>query len=82
MDVQEERMIQTLEYILIVSVVDFNGSWDDHIPLIEFSYNNNYHSSIFLVPFQVFLVEDIDIRLEGLRFLSPQSLVQILYMRL
>ena len=28
------------------SVIDFNGNWDDHIPLIEFAYINNYYSSI------------------------------------
>ncbi|GKE64664.1 putative reverse transcriptase domain-containing protein, partial [Tanacetum coccineum] len=26
--------------------IDFEGSWDVHIPLIEFSYNNSYHSSM------------------------------------
>ena len=25
---------------------DFKGSWNDHLPLIEFTYNNSYHSSI------------------------------------
>ena len=27
-------------------VINFKGSWDDHLPLIEFGYNNSYHSSI------------------------------------
>ena len=27
-------------------MIDFKGSWDDHIPLIAFAYNNSYHSSI------------------------------------
>ena len=27
-------------------VLDFGGQWDAHLPLIEFAYNNNYHSSI------------------------------------
>ena len=26
--------------------MEFKGSWDKHLPLIEFSYNNNYHSTI------------------------------------
>nr|GEX14500.1 putative reverse transcriptase domain-containing protein [Tanacetum cinerariifolium] len=26
-------------------VLDFEGSWDVHLPLVEFSYNNSYHSS-------------------------------------
>ena len=27
-------------------MIDFRGKWDDHLPLIEFSYNNSYHSFI------------------------------------
>ncbi|XP_070034734.1 uncharacterized protein [Nicotiana tomentosiformis] len=44
-DRQSEQTIQTLEYILCACVVDLKGSWDDHFPLIEFAYNNSYHSS-------------------------------------
>ncbi|GJR61121.1 putative reverse transcriptase domain-containing protein [Tanacetum coccineum] len=28
------------------------GSWDVHLPLVEFSYNNSYHSSMRCVPFE------------------------------
>ncbi|GJU67996.1 putative reverse transcriptase domain-containing protein [Tanacetum coccineum] len=28
------------------------GQWDNHLPLVEFSYNNNYHSSIMAAPFK------------------------------
>ena len=45
-DGQAEHYIQTLEDMLRSFVINFNGSWDDHLPLIEFAYNNNYHSSI------------------------------------
>ena len=38
--------------MLRACVIDFKGSWDDHLPLIEFSYNNSYHSSIGMVPFE------------------------------
>ncbi|GJU22533.1 putative reverse transcriptase domain-containing protein [Tanacetum coccineum] len=41
-----ERTIQTLEDMLRACVIDFGGSWDVHLPLAEFSYNNSYHSSI------------------------------------
>ncbi|GJX95388.1 putative reverse transcriptase domain-containing protein [Tanacetum coccineum] len=27
-------------------VLDFRGSWDVHLPVVEFSYNNSYHSSV------------------------------------
>ncbi|GJW82206.1 putative reverse transcriptase domain-containing protein [Tanacetum coccineum] len=43
---QSERIIQTLEDMLRACVIDFGGSWDVHLPLAEFSYNNSYHSSI------------------------------------
>ncbi|GJY63981.1 reverse transcriptase domain-containing protein [Tanacetum coccineum] len=45
-DGQSERTIQTLEDMLRACVMDFGGSWDTHLPLIEFSYNNSYHTSI------------------------------------
>ncbi|GJU81759.1 putative reverse transcriptase domain-containing protein [Tanacetum coccineum] len=45
-DGQSERTIQTLEDMLRACVIDFGGSWDVHLPLAEFSYNNSYHSSI------------------------------------
>ena len=35
--------------MLRASVIDFKGSWDDHLPLIEFTYNNSYRSSIQMV---------------------------------
>lgn len=34
-------------------VLDFHGSWDDHIPLVEFAYNNSYPSSIEMPPYEV-----------------------------
>ncbi|GKA81587.1 putative reverse transcriptase domain-containing protein [Tanacetum coccineum] len=51
-DGQSERTIQTLEDMLRACVTDFGGSWDVHLPLAEFSYNNSYHSSIKCAPFE------------------------------
>lgn len=51
-DGQTERTIQTLEDMLRSCVIDFGGSWDTHLPLIEFSYNNSFHSSIGMAPFE------------------------------
>ncbi|GJT49757.1 putative reverse transcriptase domain-containing protein [Tanacetum coccineum] len=45
-DGQSKRTIQTLEDMLRTCVMDFGGSWDTHLPLVEFSYNNSYHKSI------------------------------------
>ena len=33
-------------------MIDFKGSWDDHFPLIGFSYNNSYHSNIQMSPYE------------------------------
>ncbi|XP_076934075.1 uncharacterized protein LOC143600207, partial [Bidens hawaiensis] len=33
-------------------IIEFGGNWDDHLPLIEFSYNNIYHTSIKCAPFE------------------------------
>ncbi|GKF53026.1 putative reverse transcriptase domain-containing protein [Tanacetum coccineum] len=45
-DGQSERTIQTLEDMLRACVIDFGKGWVRHLPLVEFSYNNNYHTSI------------------------------------
>ena len=34
-------------------MIDFRGSWDELLPLIEFAYNNSYHSSIQMAPYEV-----------------------------
>ncbi|GKC82887.1 putative reverse transcriptase domain-containing protein [Tanacetum coccineum] len=51
-DGQSERTIQTLEDILRACVLDFRGSWDVHLLLVKFSYNNSYHSSVRCAPFE------------------------------
>nr|GEU55933.1 reverse transcriptase domain-containing protein [Tanacetum cinerariifolium] len=51
-DGQSERTIQTLEDMLRACVIDFGSGWDKHLPLAEFSYNNNYHASIKATPFE------------------------------
>ncbi|GKC08479.1 putative reverse transcriptase domain-containing protein [Tanacetum coccineum] len=52
-DGQSERTIQTLEDMLRACVLDFGKGWDKHLPLVEFSYNNSYHTSIKAAPFEV-----------------------------
>nr|GEZ19253.1 putative reverse transcriptase domain-containing protein [Tanacetum cinerariifolium] len=51
-DGQSEHTIQTLEDMLRAYVMDFGGSWDTHLLLVEFSYNNSYHKSIKCEPFE------------------------------
>ena len=49
-DRKVQRTIHTLEYMWRACVIDFRGGWDDHLPLIEFTHNNSYHSNIVMAP--------------------------------
>ena len=33
-------------------MIDYEGSWDRHIPLVEFVYNNSFQSCIGMVPYE------------------------------
>ena len=44
--------IQILEDMLRMCVIDFGGQWNLHLPLIEFAYNNSYHASIGMAPYE------------------------------
>ena len=45
-------MIQVLKEMLRGCVLDFPGSWDRYISLMEFAYNNSYQSSICMTPYE------------------------------
>ncbi|GKV13463.1 hypothetical protein SLEP1_g24465 [Rubroshorea leprosula] len=51
-DGQSERTIQILEDMLRACVLDWKGSWDQHLSTVEFAYNNSYQSSIRMAPFE------------------------------
>ena len=51
-DGQSERVIQILEDMLRSCAIDYEGSWDQHIPLAEFVYNNSFQSSIGMTPYE------------------------------
>nr|GFA17842.1 putative reverse transcriptase domain-containing protein [Tanacetum cinerariifolium] len=51
-DGRSECTIQTLEDMLRVCILDFGGSWDVHLPLVEFSYNNSYNFSVRCARFE------------------------------
>ena len=51
-DGQSERIIQTLEDMLRACVLDWEGSWVKYLPLAKFSYNNSYHLSIGMAPYE------------------------------
>ena len=49
---KSERTTQTLEDMLRACVLSWKGSWEDHLALPEFAYNNNYQASIKMAPFE------------------------------
>ena len=51
-DEQSERVIQVLEDMLRSCVIDYEGSWDRHIHLVEFVYNNSFQLSIGIAPYE------------------------------
>nr|GEW64127.1 reverse transcriptase domain-containing protein [Tanacetum cinerariifolium] len=51
-DGQSERTIQTVEDMLRACAIDFEKGWVNHLPLVEFSYNNSYHATIKAAPFK------------------------------
>ncbi|XP_070006577.1 uncharacterized protein [Nicotiana sylvestris] len=51
-EVVVEQTIQMLEDMLRAGVLGFKGSRDDHFSLVEFAYNNNFHASIQMAPFE------------------------------
>ncbi|KAA0054087.1 pol protein [Cucumis melo var. makuwa] len=51
-DGQTERLNQILEDMLRACVLEFSGSWDSHLHLMEFAYNNSYQATIGMGPFE------------------------------
>ena len=80
-DGQFERTIQTLEEMLRACVIEFQGTWDKYITLIEFSYDNQYLSSIGMAPYEALYGRKCRRPLywdkEGIEILEGLELVQI-----
>ena len=51
-DGQSERTIQVLEDMLRACVLDHQGSWEEHFPLVEFAWNNSYQANIQMAPYE------------------------------
>ena len=49
---QVEHTIHILEDMFRDCVIDFKGNWYSRLPLINIYYNNSYHSSIGMTPFE------------------------------
>ena len=66
--------------MLRACVLEFKGSWDDYIALMEFPYNNQYHSSIEMAPYEALYGRKCRSPIcwdeEGTRLLEGPELVQ------
>ncbi|GJU92951.1 putative reverse transcriptase domain-containing protein [Tanacetum coccineum] len=71
-DGQSEHTIQTLEDMLRACAIDFGGNWDTHLPLVEFSYNNSYHTSVKCAPFEA---------LYGRKCRTPIAWVEVTFLK-
>ncbi|GKB25841.1 putative reverse transcriptase domain-containing protein [Tanacetum coccineum] len=58
------RSLQNALDMLRTCAIDFGKGWVNHLPLVEFSYNNSYHASIKAAPFEA---------LYGRKCRSPKS---------
>nr|GEV74101.1 hypothetical protein [Tanacetum cinerariifolium] len=86
---KSERTIQTLEDMLRACVIDYGKGWDRYLPLVGFSYNNSYHTSIKDALFKalydqkcrppVCWDEVVDAQLTGLEIIheSTEKIIQI-----
>ena len=51
-DGQLERTIHVLEDMLRACVLGLEGSWEEHLLLVEFAYNNSYQASLQMTPYE------------------------------
>jgi len=51
-DGQAERVNQVFEDKFRACILKFKGSWEKHLPLNEFSYNNSFQASLEMTPFE------------------------------
>ena len=75
--------IQTLECILRGFIIYFKGSWDSHLPLVEFAYNNNFHSFISMDPYKALYCSGVGLLFDGVEVGGPSLLCpELIYMNL
>ncbi|GJR71718.1 reverse transcriptase domain-containing protein [Tanacetum coccineum] len=78
---QSERTIQTLEDMLRACVIDSEKGWDRHLPLVEFSYNNSYRTSIKATLFEALCGRKCRSPIYWLRLETLSSLARKLFMK-
>ena len=76
-DGQSQRTIHILEDMMRTCVLDFKGSWEEHLSLVEFAYNNGYQASIHMAPFEALYGRPCQSQSVGQRWERVSSLVRI-----
>ncbi|KAK4385930.1 hypothetical protein Sango_2717000 [Sesamum angolense] len=65
--------------MMTACIMEFKGNWDDHLSLMEFAYNNSFHSSIDMAPYEALYgricCSPVCWDIEGLRQLEGPELV-------
>jgi hypothetical protein len=51
-DGKTERVNRVMEDMLRMYVMDNQTHWENYLPLIEFTYNNSFHSSIAMSSYE------------------------------
>jgi len=51
-DGQLERVIQVLKDLLRACVLEFGGNWEEHMSLVEFTYNNSHQATIGMATYE------------------------------
>ncbi|KAA3487283.1 gag-pol [Gossypium australe] len=51
-------------------IIDFRGSSEEHLPLAEFAYNNSFHSSILMTPYEALYVRSVKHHCVGLNLVK------------
>ena len=76
-DDQSKRTIQVLEDMLRSCILDLKGSWEKHLPLVEFAYNNSCQESIQMAPYKACMGGHVDLRFFRRRWERDPPLVRI-----
>ena len=58
--------------MLRTCLMELHGSWDKYLPLMEFAYNNSYHSSLGMAPY----VGSVELQFVGIKLGKDSWLVQ------
>ncbi len=60
-DGQTERVNQVIEDMLRMYVMDQTSKWVNYLYLVEFTYNNGYHASLKMSPFEALYDRDVEL---------------------